>query len=251
MLLDILNSDNYINFNIRAAQIFGLNAAVYCSELLNIFKKASKKNKLIDDNYFKIDRKYIFERTTLSIEEQLIIDANLLKVNILSKHKDNPDIISFDAQLFASIITDDNAKLIENISKKVKINAPKGVKESARQRIIAELKDSIVCSNYELLTALRNWVDSIYSNPKGGYLSKTAVKVFQDTLNNYTQGDLDLALRIVQIADIQGYRDCNWAIAVHEKDKKIQRQAQIANNNLPRVTQQERATINTLSDEIF
>ena len=39
MLIDLLNSSNYIMINRDAIRVFGLNTAVYCSELLNIYKK--------------------------------------------------------------------------------------------------------------------------------------------------------------------------------------------------------------------
>ena len=37
MLLDLINSDNYMHYNIKLAHIIGLNAAVYCQELLVIY----------------------------------------------------------------------------------------------------------------------------------------------------------------------------------------------------------------------
>ena len=67
----------------------------------------------------------------------------------------------------------------------MKVQKPKGTKESQRQQYINMLKNSIECSNYELLTALRDWVDGVYARPNG-FLSKSAIKIFQDTLNSYT-----------------------------------------------------------------
>ena len=252
MLLDILNSNNYISFNITVAKVFGLNAAVYCSELLNIYKKCELKNKFVDDKYIKIDRKYVFERTCLSIEDQLKVDANLMKLNIIIKHKDDPDIVIFDYQLLYSIACSDDLKLLANVSKRVKINSPKGTRESMRQRMINDVKNSIVCSNYELLTALRGWVDSIFANPNG-YLSKSVVSIFQTTLNNYTKGVLDLALRIVQIATTQGYKNCEWAINLYEKDLKIKGDQQARfTNNLPRVTTQKKiSSKEDVGEEVF
>ena len=66
MLIDILNSSNYISVNRDAIRIFGLNTAVYCSELLTIYKKAITKKKLYDDNYFKVDRSYIEKQISIS-----------------------------------------------------------------------------------------------------------------------------------------------------------------------------------------
>lgn len=241
MLVDLLLNDNYIVINIKVAQIFGLDGAVYISQLINIYHKALKKNK-VENNYFKVDRKYISEKTTLCLNDQLVVDQNLIKLNVLTKHSDDPNIIKLDENLLLSIINSDDNKLLEGIQLKAKIKSPKGVKESQRQIIINNLKNSIICSNYELLTALRDWVDAIYSKPTG-YLSKTAINTFQTTLNNYTQGDLDLALKIVQIASIQGYKDCQWAINAYEKDKTF-------NSTKIRTTIQKTASVDTVNNNI-
>lgn len=251
MLIDLFNSNNYITINIKLAEIIGLSAAVYCDELIRVFNKAKNKNKLIDNDYFKLDRKYIYSKTTLSIDEQLRLDLNLSKIGLIKKHADDPDAIKIDISLLANILVSDDLKTLGDLSKKVKVSSPKGIRESQRQHTINELKNSIECSNYELLTALRNWVDSIYAKPNG-YLSKSVIKSFQDTLNNYTQGDLDLALTIVNIATIQSYKDCQWAINVYEKDKKIKKQQEMfMNTKLPRVTEQKVATKDSLGEEIF
>lgn len=251
MLLDLMNSENYISFNIELAHKVGLESAVYCAELLNIYKKAYNKKKLIDNEYIKLDRNYIYNKTSLLTEDQLRCDLNLIKINVIKKNVDNPDIIKLDIQLLASIISSDDVKLKENIKELVTKKSPRGLKESSRQYMISELKNSIVCSNYELLTALRGWVDGVYANPKG-FLSKQSIKLFQDTLNNYTQGDLDLALRIVNIATIQGYRDCQWAINSYEEDLKIKKknlfQYSTVNNQV-RTTEQVKA--DKLSNDIF
>ena len=251
MLIDVLNSDNYISFNITVAQLFGLVNAVYISELLNIQKKATTKKKLVDEKYFKLDRKYIFNRTTLSAEEQLQIDKALMKFDIVSKHKDDPDLVSFNVTNFLAIVTGEDPEDIKKVKKEMKSSTTKAKKETAKSIMIKNLKESIECSNYELLTALREWIDSICNNPKYGWLSKTAIKTFQDTLYDYTKGDLDMALRIVQIAAIQCYRDCNWAIQVYEKDKQMKEQQQKVSTNTIntriRITPQIRATSDSVN----
>jgi len=67
------------------------------------------------------------------------------------------------------------------------------------------------------LTAYQDWVDGVYANPKG-FLSKSAIQVFQRTIDEYAKGDLDLALKLIEIATVNGYRDANWAINVFKKD---------------------------------
>lgn len=239
--MDIFNQDNSITINYKAITLFGLNTAAYLTLLISIYRKATRKNKL-DNDFFKLDRSYIQELLGMSVEEQLVCDGNLLKLSIIRKSPDDPNRIKVDLKLYLSLLNDDDLKLIDEVRKSMKVTRPKGLKQSQRQIQINNLKDCIQCSNYELLTALRDWVDGVYANPKG-FLSRASIKVFQDTLNNYTKGDLDLALRIVRIATVQGYRDCNWAINVYEKESKP-RQA-------VRVTEQEVASKDNLSDTIF
>lgn len=247
MLIDVLNSYNYISFNIDAASILGLNAAVYCAEVLNIYKKASIKKKLIDGDYFKLDRGYISNRTSLTIEDQLKVEANLSKIGLITKQVDNPDNIKIDVELYASIISSEDKKLIKDISSKVKIKDPKGVKMTQRHMIQEALKKGIVCSNDELLSALKDWVDAIFTNPNN-YLSKKTIEMFQNTLSDYTKGDLDLALRLVKIATIQGWKDCEWAIKSYEQDQEYTKKNELRK---PRVTDQKVATKDTIGKDIF
>ena len=241
MLIDIFNQDNSITINYKAITLFGLNTAAYLTLLISIYRKATRKNKL-DNDFFKLDRSYIQELLGMSVEEQLVCDGNLLKLSIIRKSPDDPNKIKVDLKLYLSLLNDEDLKLIDEVRKSMKVTRPKGLKQSQRQIQINNLKNCIQCSNYELLTALRDWVDGVYANPKG-FLSKASIKVFQDTLNNYTKGDLDLALRIVQIATVNGCRDCNWAINSYEKESKPRQ--------VVRVTEQEVASKDNLSDTIF
>lgn len=250
MLLDLFDNSNSIIINYKSIQVFGLSTAVYLTELLNIFKKAAKKNKLINDVYFRVDRNYITKILSLSVEEQLICDLNLIKLNLLKKSSEDPDILTIDVNLYISIIAENDLTLYDDIRKQVKVKKPKGIAASNRQIIIKNLKDSIDCPNYELLTALRNWVDGVYAKP-GAFLSKKAIELFQKNLNDYTKGDIDLALRLVNIATIQGYKDCQWAINILEKDEKVRKSANNLKNNNIRVTEQKVADKNDLSDIIF
>lgn len=245
MLLDIFSEDNHIVINYKAISLFGLNTATYFTLLISIYKKAIRKNKLTND-YFNLNREYVKKLIGLSEEEQLICDHNLMMLSVLKKSPEDPNAIKIDLNLYLSIIASDDVKLIDDVRKQMKVLHPKTLKQSQRQLQINALKNCIECSNYELLTALREWVDGVYARPNG-FLSKASIKVFQDTLNNYTKGDLDLALRLVQIATVQGYRDCQWAINLYERDNK----SKVISNNNVRVTEQQIADKKDLSDQIF
>lgn len=238
MLIDLLNSSNYIMVNMDAIRIFGLNTAVYCAELLNIYKKAVTKKKLYDDVYFKIDREYIKKQTSIEIEDQLKCDANLLKVDIIKINEENPDIIFFDVEVYASLLSSEDIKLLDKVSAKVKVANPKGTKQAQRDRIIVALKESIECKTYEVLAALKGWIDSVMADPKR-YLSKQQVAAFKDRLDDYCNGDLQKALEIIRLATVHAYVDCQWAINVYERNNQPAR-SQLQVNNTVRVTEQKK-----------
>ena len=247
MLIDLLNSANYLMVNMEAIRIFGLNTAVYCSELLNIYKKAVVKNKLYNGTYFKIDREYIKKQTSLEIEDQLKCDINLRKVNIIIPDEEDPDIIRFDVEVYASILSSEDIKLLDSVSSKVKVNNPKNVKMAQRNRIIIALKQAIECKTVAMLQKLQEWIDSVMADPKR-FMSKQQVIAFKNRLDEYCEGDLQKALDIINIATIHGYVDCQWAINLYERDNKPLK-ANVPINNSVRVTTQKKTT--ELSDEEF
>lgn len=252
MLIDILNSSNYIMVNMDAIRIFGLNTAVYCAELLNIYKKAVSKKKLYNEGkYFKIDRDYIKKQTSIEVEDQLKCDANLLKVNIITPDKEDPDIIFFDVEVYASLLASEDIKLLDKVSSKVKVANPKGTKQVQRERIIVNLKESIECKTPEVLFALKGWIDSIMSDPKR-VMSKQQVVIFKNTLDDYCDGDLNKALKLIEIATTHMYVDCQWAINLYERDNKpASRNFAAASSQTPsiRITEQKRTQ--QLGEDIF
>lgn len=212
MLTDLMCTDNYAMFNIKVATVMGLHAAVYVNEILNITQKAQQKRKVVN-GYVTIDRDYVHRRTTIFPEEQITIDKKLVGIGVLSVAEDNPDNIQLSVDTLANLVAADDANLLKRVTKltEVKSVVQSSTKMSMRQKTILELKDFIKCSNDELLNAYRDWVDGVYANPKG-YLSKRAIIVFQRDVDEFARGDLDLALKIIEIATINGWRCAEWAI---------------------------------------
>lgn len=249
MLVDILSPANYIMINRDAIRILGLNTAVYCSELLTIYKKVVKKKVFYANNFFKVDREYIQRQTSLTIDEQLKCDLNLKKVNIVKIDSENPDLIFFDVEIFASVLASEDIKLLDGVSKKVKIDNPKGSKEEMRKRIIQSLKDSIRCKTYEVLLSLKDWIDSVMANPNK-YLSVQQVQLFKDRLDDYCNGDLNVALSIIKEAIVHQYIDCQWAINSYEKSNATKLSIQNLKNSNVSVTQK-KSDASSLSEEVF
>ena len=214
MLIELLSSSNYVNFNVKIAQILGLKPAVYLSQIMDINEKALRKNK-IDNNYFTIDRKYIEGRTTLTKDEQIAIEKDLLDIGILEKTADKKNSICLNITMLTSIIMTPDEDLLRDIS-----GLSKSKKKKTKGEVIEEnLKNNILTTNVELRDAYYEWIESVLA--KKGMMTKAAVIHAQPTLDNFSNRNLDVALKVLEIASIHGYEDINWAINCYNKDFKI------------------------------
>lgn len=217
MLIDLLSMSNYVNYNVKVAQILGLDAAIYVSELLNINDKALHKNK-VKGEYFTIDRMYIQSRTTFDEPAQLSIEDKLVKLGIVVKDEKAPNDISLNITALTSIMMSTDETLLKDISKIVKSkSSPKKTKSEA---IKDTLKENITTTNEELRAAYSDWIDSVFA--KDGWMSKKAVVSAQGVVDDFSKFDLDVALKVVEIAAINGYRDMSWAVNTYKKDYTVQ-----------------------------
>ena len=166
---------------------------------MNINDKAIRKNKL-NDNYFKLKREYITARTTFSEKEQLEIEKNLLKLGILEKGKDENDL-SLNITTITTLLMSTDEQLIDNVKKLTKIKNRSG-RATKAEAIKTELKNNITVTNDELYEAYCNWIEAVYD--KEGWMSKQAVISAQATVDDFSKRDLDVALRLLEIASING-----------------------------------------------
>lgn len=238
MLIDLLAQDNYVNYNVIVANKLGLTTAIYLSEITNINDKAIRKNK-IQNNAFVIDRNYLTYRTCLSIEEQLKIEKELVQLGIINKNED-VDSIELNINRLTSIMMCEDIEINDVIDNIVK--AKKKVDETTKRAIICNsLKKFIECDNQELKEAYYGWIEGVYANPKG-FLSKRSIKIFQEAIDNFSQRNLDVALKVIEIATIYGYRLADYAIDIYNKQYKP---------NFVVTSNTEANSVNDLSKEIF
>lgn len=215
MILELLDVGNYAFYNVTVAKLFGLDISIYLSEIMRINGKAIDKKKLTND-YFTVDRKYIESRTTFSAAVQLTLDETLISLGLIEK-TDEKNQMKFNVTVLTSLFVAEDEELIKNVEKWMKIKN-RASKTTKLQTTANALKEFIVCDNKELHQAYEDWIDGVYANPNG-FLSKKSVQVFQQMVDSYCDHDLDLALNIITIATINGYRDASWAINTWEKDK--------------------------------
>lgn len=226
MLFELLATDMYISYNIKLAKIIGVLPAIYMSELININRKAIEKNKLKDNNYFKINREYIEERTTITKADQKDLDITLNSINLISIGETS-DLLKVNMDVLTSLILGEQ-KIVTDITQ------PKQKRATKQEMVIRALRANIETTNPELKQSYEDWIDSVCA--KQGWMTKIHVVEGQKVLNEYNKDkDLDLALTILKIATLGGYRDINWAINEFEKKHKKEFEKQfnspVLNNN--------------------
>lgn len=217
MLIELLSTSNYVSYNIKLAELLGLHAAIYISELMNINDKAIKKNKL-DQEYFKLDRSYITSRTTIDASEQLEIEENLLKLGILERGESD-DLILLNITTLTTLMMTTDEELIDKIKKSKKRKSRSGSKSTKADKIKENLKANLRVQNSELRQAYEGWIDAIYD--KQGWMSVKCVTVAEDTVDEFSGRNLDIALKLLEIASIHGYRDIQWAINMYNKQYSV------------------------------
>lgn len=222
MFIDLISTDNQISCNVKAAKLLGLDTAIYLNELINIYAKAMSKNKLNNNGFFRLKRSYITDRTTLSQNRQLEIDENLKSIEVIVKDAFDPDLMLVDIEMYASILTSQSKVVSDKVEKLITKKSKTDKANDKKRAIIEGLKSGVNCSNEELRDLYFGWIESVYEKP-GGFLSKSTIKIFEDTINNYTKGDLDLAIILLKLATVKAYKNADWVINLFEKDRNALR----------------------------
>lgn len=217
MLIELLSTSNYVSFNIKLAELLGLHSAIYVAELMNINEKAIRKEKL-NESSFLLDRDYVCKRTTLPPKEQLSIEKNLIKLGIIEKPSEDENCIVLNITTLTTLLMSTDEDLISNVKK---LSSTKSKRETKADAIRNNLKTNIVTTNVELLKAYSDWIDAVYANK--GWMSKQAVIEGQRVVDEFSKRDLDVALRLINIATIHGYVDMTWAINRYDEQYKVRR----------------------------
>lgn len=238
MLIELLTTSNYVSYNIKVAELLGLHQAIYLSELMNINDKAIRKDKL-QDSSFLLDREYVAKRTTISVEEQLELENNLIKLGIVEKPSEDTNCIVLNLNVLTTLMMSADEDLLGNVKQLIKIK-DKTKKRTKAEAIRDNLKANITATNVELIEAYSDWIDAVFA--KEGWMSKKAVMLGQTTVDNFANRDLDVALNLLSIAALHGHRDINWSIQKYKEQYRVRREIQ------PQITSTQRVE---LSSEVF
>lgn len=244
MLVDILSSDNYLYVNVGAVKILGLNNAIYCSELLRIIRKASRKKKIDEKGFFKVDRTYLKSRTSLTTQEQIDCENNLSKVKLIEISKNDLDTIRFDDEMYMAIVAQEDTRFLNEVVKKLKTTKSNADKTIKKERVITALKSNISIADKDIHDAVEKWIDVLVESKI--LITKETVAEFENTLVNYCKTDKQKTLRLVEIATSQGWKNCVWAINVYEQEQAVAKKSK-----MKRVSANNVASASDISDTVF
>ena len=208
MLVELLSQSNYQSFNIKLAQLLGLESSIYLSALIDINEKAYRKDKILD-GFFVVDRDYVEKRTTLNKTRQSKIESELSRVGILQLSNER---IKINLEILTSLVLEENEDIRKDLSSFRKAATAK----SKGDYILNAVKNNIDQTlPEELQQAYSNWLDSVYS--KFNFINKQTLFNAQVEVNNAANHDLDAAINIINIAAANGWKDMKWAVKVYKE----------------------------------
>ena len=235
-----------MNYNLDIAKVFGPCSAIFlsCLDMENAFHKRNTNN----DSSMSLTRAEIYERTALDDEKQREIEIALQECGVLivKPLKNIPNknyYIINEEQLFKIMQSNNPTEIIGEEKSKQFIQKPRVEPINKRQSHIIQLKKRIKVDDPIIQTYLIDWIDAVYSNPKG-FLSPTGIDIAQQELKAYSGDNQEKAINILKIAIKGGLRDLTWAIEQYESKSGAN-----SNNfaNYPDI----KADINNVSEEIF
>lgn len=215
MNLDILSIRNcYLSINEKLIQMLGLDTAAYLTVVMDALHQAVKKDKVNEQGYFKLDRKYALERTGLTTTEQKHCDERLMAIEVLKRDEHKLDLLSLDIGAIVKLIQQDDAKLADQIKLRLAKTKKAEADEYKKEQITRAVKAVVKTTDFDVRQAIYAWIEAM-----DGTLKKTAVPLVEDAIDNYTR-DKQVKIKLFQILTINTWRDPQWAIKRYENDYK-------------------------------
>ena len=214
MLKNLVSGNAYLSVNKKLIAIIGITNSIYLSYIIDECYKSN-----CEDNKVLIDRSQVENLLTLTTDIQRECELKLNNTNIIEYNDDGSNLVEITVNFSAitGLICSEDPTVINKAKKSSVIGGKVTKAASERQKYKDSLKYSIKAPNNELLVAYQDWVDGVYANPKG-FLSRKAILTFQKEIDDFAAGNLDLALKLIEIAAVRGYKEAQWAINVFKAE---------------------------------
>lgn len=209
------------SYNLDVAKLFGVMPAILLTCLDMEYQRAFRNNQLNANNTLAMSRAEIYARTGLDDEAQLNAETSLIECGVITskpvQNVPNKNYYILNEEQLNKILVADNPEEILGYEKAHQFITAKRVEPmSKRQTTINALKKKIRLEDPVLQTYFIDWIDAVYTNPKG-FLSNKAVEFAQQELLAYCGDNQEKQLAIMKIAIKGGLRDITWAIEQYEK----------------------------------
>lgn len=237
--IDLMASDSKGSFNRVAAARYGLEAAVYLEELLNVLVQVKKKATHDSSGFFHLDRAYIQDRTTLTSCKQLKCDVLFSQLGFLESDPIDQDRIVIKMSKLVQELSDESMPMKNGKPVKVKPEKKPVDKEGKKKGMIANMCKHMetLVSDEDVRAAYRDWIASCVES---NMLNKVTVEHFVQDLSAYTND------KNAQIAEIRRHAESAWRKFYPPKQSVTNRPA---TRILPKVKQADEAPL-ILNDSI-
>lgn len=221
MLLDLMSPYNQIPVNVKAINIFGLACATYWATLADIFPRviSKKYDSLISSGgYFTVDREYVQNRTSLTLEYQYACDLTLERVGVLAVNPDNSDSISISMDRMFEILAESDAKVLDKVRKQAKVKKTDEA-EAKRIGMINTLAaySATLAHTPAVQEAYKLWITAMVESKKAK-ISKPVIDLFHQEMCSFTQ-DSETQIKILHEATASGYTNASWVINSMQRSK--------------------------------
>ena len=217
MYVDILSQNAFVSYNVKMANLVGLNAAVYLAVISNVaYDEVTGGTN--NTGIFELDRNWIEAKTALTVEEQYVCDNILSRLGIIEVLDDDRVKVGIHFDVVASILTESDLKVLDELRKKAKVKRGEE-KHSKNYYIIKRIKTKVEEKSLPevVKTAINTWLDALAE--KNQAISSQAVDIWINTIDSYTNND-SVKVKIYEQAAMLGMYNVNNAIQKYELTKK-------------------------------
>lgn len=211
--LDIAGNSSYGRYNRKFAQIVGLEAAVYWSEILEVLDRVLEKKTFDHDGWFVLNRDYIKKRTTFSEEKQKECEEILSRIEIYQVSPDNENRVRCDVKAFVKIMIEDDIETMKEVKAIAKAATKTAKAESKKANIITMLVNSL-SESPEVTEKYRQFLEVAYNK---GLCQKAKLKNFVDEINQFTSDD-SVKIQLLNIGIDRSYTKAEWIINAYSRN---------------------------------
>lgn len=217
MYVDILSQNATVSYNVKLANIVGLNAAVY----LAVVSNAAYDDVTTGSNttgIFELNRNWIEAKTTLSKAEQDVCDKVLERLGIIEVLDDSRTKVGINFDVLAGILLENDIKALAELQKKAKVKRGEEKKSKAYYQVQAiKKKVTEKVSSEIVLNSISRWLDSLAEMNQS--ISSQTVDIWISTVDNFTTDD-SVKAKIYDQAAMLGMYNVNNAINKYKESIK-------------------------------